>query len=645
MKKFFLFLVMISFTGVIFSQVLFTYGNNPVSKEEFLRAYNKNKTAVTDKDKALRDYLDLYIRFKLKVKAAQELHLDTLVTLKSDLQNFRTQIEESYMNDQDEVDRLLNEAFGRSQKDIHISHMFIPFAKSAVPADTLKTYNAMKLAYKSLSSDHNSFGTVAAQLQQQGLGVTSDDLGFISAFSLPYNFETLVYKLKPSEVSKPYRTISGYHIFQNIEERKAVGKIKAAQILIAVPSGAGSVDKNKAYRLADSIYQAVKAGADFGEMAKAMSNDKMTYMSGGTLPEFGVGKYDAIFESKAFSLQKNGDITFPFETSFGYHIIKRMSVSRVPSDKNDASFMYALKQQVLSDDRISIAKAKFLKQVLSRTGYKKNMSINEQSLWILTDSFVVANKKISVGNLDAKSTLHSFNKGIVKVGDWLQFAHDYKSNSGLYKGESNKVLMEKYIALTANEYYRKRLEEFDPNFRYQMQEFKEGNLLFEIMERNVWSKASADSIGLQNYYTEHKTKYTWNVSADAILFSAANQNVASNAIKSLNSGQSWKSVMDTYPAQLQTDSGRYELSQIPLPKNETVKEGLISNPVLNDADGTASFVKILKLYPANQQRKFEEARGLVINDYQGFIEERWIKILRLAYPVRINEAVFSSVIR
>ena len=192
MKKFFLILIFSCSSLVIFSQTLFTYGGAPVTKDEFLRAYNKNKTTVTDKEKAFREYLDLYVRFKLKVKAAQDMHLDTLLTLKSDVQNFRSQIEDSYMDDQEEVTALVNEAFVRSQKDIHISHMFISFSKVQTPADTLKVFKAVQLAYNSLSKAHNSFGTVAAQLQQQGIAASSEDIGFITALSIPYDFENIV---------------------------------------------------------------------------------------------------------------------------------------------------------------------------------------------------------------------------------------------------------------------------------------------------------------------------------------------------------------------------------------------------------------------------------------------------------------------
>ena len=640
--KLFIFLILSCIGGALYSQTLFTYGSNAVNKDEFLRAYNKNKTTVSDKAKALREYLDLYIKFKLKVKAAHVIRLDTLASLKTDLQNFRGQIEESYMDDQSEVNGLIDEAFIRSQKDIRVAHLFIPAGKSTIPADTLKIFQAMQKGYKDIINDHESFGIVATELVQQGIAATSDDLGFITVFSLPYEFENIVYKLKPGQFSKPYRTKNGYHIFKNLEERKAVGKLKAAQILIALPEDASKVDLDKANKLADSIYKALKNGADFSEMAKNISNDKMTYMSGGIIPEFGTGKYEPAFEDRAFSLMKNGDLTAPFRTQFGYHIIKRLERTPVPLTKDDAGFMYALKQQVQGDPRISIAKTKFLKQVFQRTGYKKNSLVNESALWELTDSFTMSNKKIIIGKLDENTILHTYHNSVVKVGDWLQFVREYKMNAGLYKGESNEALMEKYIALTANEYYRKNLQDFDPEFRYQIQEFKDGNMLFEIMERNVWTKASADEEGLKNYYQQHKNKYIWNESADAILFSAANENIAKEASKQLKNSQNWRAAIDN-SGQLQTDSGRYELTQIPVAAKIIISEGLVTNPIVNAADGTASFVKIIHLYPGNQQRSFEEARGLVINDYQGFIEEKWISQLKQQYPVKINEALFKSI--
>ncbi|HUS01434.1 MAG TPA: hypothetical protein VMY77_06895, partial [Chitinophagaceae bacterium] len=208
----------------------------------------------------------------------------------------------------------------------------------------------------------------------------------------------------------------------------------------------------------------------------------------------------------------------------------------------------------------------------------------------------------------------------------------------------NQEIMDKFISKIALDNYKKRLPDLNPEFKYQLQEFKDGNMLFEVMERNIWTMASNDSTGLKKYYDQHKTKYTWNESADAILLSTANEKVAVNIIEQMKKGKSWKQVVEESGGQVQSDSGRYELTQIPAKPNTKFTEGMITSPLVNQNDETTTIVKILKMYTANQQRNFEEARGLVINDYQTFLEEKWIEQLKKKYPVKINERVFQSLL-
>lgn len=639
MKKFLLIAFLSLITSAIFSQTLFTYGSQAVSKQEFLRAYNKNNTGATNKNSALRDYLDLYIKFKLKVKAALDQHLDTLSNINTDLQNFRSQIEEGYLTDEKQVNILITEAFNRSQKDIHVIHLFIPFDKSTF--DTLKLHKAAQDAYDALIKNV-SFEDVTAELKNKSINASWADIGFITVFNIPYEFENIVYQLQPGAISKPYRSVNGYHFFKNIEERKAAGKIKVAQILIAVPPGADNIQRDKAKKIADSVYKNLRQGASFSDMAKAVSNDRNTYMSGGVMPEFSVGKYDPVFESKAFALQKDSDVSVPFQTSFGYHILKRLGQTPVPSDKNNTEYLAALKLLVQQDSRVLSAKEKFLKDVLKTLGYKKNAAVNENNLWSITDSFITANKQIITTNLNQKTLLFSFNSKNITVADWLKFAKNYKNNQALYKGESNQEIMQKFVSTTALDIYRENLENYNADFKYQLQEFKDGNMLFEIMERNVWSKASADSAGLLKYFNQNKTKYFWKKSADVILVSCANEKIANSAAQQLRSGKDWHLLSEDNASQIQTDSGRYELTQIPVKSNVNLIPDVITDPLVNEADGTASFVKVLAVFSADQPRTFEEARGLVINDYQNILEEKWIDQLKKKYPVKIDEKVFKS---
>ena len=643
MKQFLLLLITGLSVTTGFSQALFTYGSNEVNKEEFLRAYNKNKTEVIDKEKSLREYLDLYSKFKLKVKAAKESKLDTLDQLKYDVQNFRSQVEESYLHDENAVNFLVDEAFQRSQKDIHLLHFYITINNKMAPADTLKARKAINELREELLKGKMSYDEIVDEISEEIMPVKGKDLGFVSAFTIPYEIENLIYNLKPGAVSRVFRTKSALHVFKNSEERKSAGKWKIAQILFAIPPDVTGPKLKEIENLADSVYGLLKAGANFSELVKKYSDDRITYLNGGEMPEFGTGKYELPFEKAVFALEKDSDFSKPIFTGFGFHIIKRLSQQPTPADKKDDAFMASLKQQVLQDSRVNIAKDVFMKRVMLQTGFKKNAAIKEAQLFSLADS-VTVNK--TVGNFPVnKSTIFSFSKLNVTVSDWLNFVKDYKLNADVYKGEDNKALMEKYISTTAMEYYRKNLETYNDDFKYQMQEFKEGNMLFEIMERNVWSKAANDNEGLKKFYAANKSNYLWGESATVYLFNCNNLKIAEAAIDSLKLGVNWKRMADNSEGNIQADSARYELAQLQLPDGTVAKEGLISVPTSHSGDNTVSFIKILKIFPAAQQRSFEEARGLVINDYQNYLEQKWMEELKMKYPIKINEAVFKSIIK
>jgi peptidyl-prolyl cis-trans isomerase SurA len=310
----------------------------------------------------------------------------------------------------------MDEAFARSQKDIHVVDLFV---EAPAGTDTVKYSKAINEVSQALKSN-KSIKETLEKVNTNGVNVVANDFGFITVFTLPYEFENIVYGLKPVQSSAPYRTKKGWHIFKNIEERHAVGKIKLAQILLTAP--AGFIDERaKTKRLADSIYNELKHGADFGAMAKEFSNDRATYFNGGEMPEFGVAKYNPAFEKAAFSLTKDNEISQPFETEFGFHIIKRIAATPVPSSKNEEAFMYNLKQEVLKDSRIESTKQQFIKEILPKIGYKK-IEINEPDLWEISDSSLMANKNITSVNLNEKTILLSYNDhSKIKVSDWILF--------------------------------------------------------------------------------------------------------------------------------------------------------------------------------------------------------------------------------
>jgi peptidyl-prolyl cis-trans isomerase SurA len=640
MKYFYAALIALLLTPALFAQTLFSYGADAVGKDEFLRAFNKNKNPDEEKDKptSLKEYLELYIRFKLKVKAATALRLDTLPNLKADVSNFRNQVQESYMNDEKGVASLVAEAYERSQKDLHVLHFFVPTDAKGADNGAASIENL----YNELKGGKTDYLDKSGKMVANYGGTRSRDLGFVTAFLLPYQYENIIYGLQPGGVSKPFQAKNGWHVFKVTEERKSAGKWRIAQILLAFPPEGVEYDKAAYAAKADSIYDELKKGADFATMARELSQDKLTYLNGGEMPEFGTGKFEAGFESAVFKLGKDGEIGRPFATQLGYHIVKRLGHSPTPMGKNDAALAYEVKQKVLQDERVSNARAQFVKDVIKKVGYKRNPAVTDAQLFRYADSMtpqktVADTKKTPISG----KPIFTVGKTLVKGSDWLNFVYDYKS-SELYKEEKNSELLAKYAEATALEYYKKNLEQYNNEFKYQMLEFKEGNMLFEIMERNVWNRAAADSNGLKKLYSSNKQQYLWPASADILIFNCNNLQTAKNAAAQLQAGTHWKVIADSSNATIQADSARYEQMQIPVAEGTAITAGLLSEPLVNPTDGTATFVKVIRTHPQGQQRSFEEAKGLVINDYQAYLEEQWIDGLKKKYPVKVNEAVFKS---
>lgn len=633
-------LILMAATGN--AQVLFTYGGKPVTKNEFLKAYSKNNSESKPTDKSYRDYLELYVRFKLKVQAAMDRKLDTLANQQAELHSFRSQVIDSYVRDEASINELVTESIIRSKKDIHLAHIFVAIRKEATEEEVKKAQEKIKAAWDRLQKG-NDFGKVAAEFSEDpAVAENKGDIGYITALVLPYELENVAYATPVGKYSAPVRSKAGFHIFRNLGEREGWGRMKAAQILLSFPQNATGEQKKEIKDRADSIYTILTKGSDFKILAGQFSNDNLSWQAGGEMMEFGIGQYDVAFENAAFAIKKDGDISEPVLTSYGYHIIKRLQNKPAVADTTNAQLRDEYKQRIIQSDRMQVSQKMLLKKVLQTTGFKKN-AINEQHLFVIADS-ILQNKRFPVfADINAKTPLFSFTKKTVTVKDFQNNLETIRSHANMKAGKTNQQLFEEFIEVSAFDYYRQHLEEYNKEFAFQLNEFKEGNLLFEVMQRKIWDPASTDSAGLKNYYAAHKSKYWWESSADAIILTATNDKASEEyRTKMKENYKDWQKYINTSSGHLQADSGRFELSQIPVVDKTNFTEGLITANVRNENDNTVAFAYIVKLYPNREVRGFADARGFVINDYQVELEDKWIAELKKKYPVKINESAFNS---
>lgn len=636
-------LLTLLFATSLSAQTLFTYGGKSVSVNEYLKAFNKVYPApVSDKAKKMREYLDLYINSKLKIQEAMNRGYDSLPSFIEEYTALRNQVIENYMNDAESLNALVNEAFDRSQKDIKAQHIFIPYTTNGNFSDSSVVKLKIQEAYMELQSG-KKFDDVALKFSADPAVVSNKGhLGYITVFSLPYQFENVIYNLSPGKYSTPYRSNSGYHIFKNIEQRKAVGRIKISQILLAVPPGSDETAKKTIAARADSIYNRLQKGDDFGKLAGLLSNDVVSSASNGVVPEFGVGTYDPVFEAAAFSLSTDGAISKPFLTGHGYHIIKRMSLVPSSTLKNKKSLDF-IRSLVEKDGRINVAKERLYNKIIAKAGYKQ-FNVDQGMLQMFLDSVLASRPPSLVNPVNKSTALFSIGGSTKVVNDFINYsiANRYKTDGTGLKPFNQ--LNDDFKRTSVMEYYRAHLEEFNEDFNAQMKELKDGNLFFDIMMKEIWSIAQSDTTGQRAFYENNKTKYKWNYSADAVIFYCGDDATAKTFRDMLVKDKSkWREALEGFSDKITSDSARFEIDKIPGAQKATAIAGTITNIAKNKDDNSASFALIFKIYPTTAPKSFADARGDVVSDFQDDMDKKWIAQLKKKYPVKVNEDVLKSI--
>jgi peptidyl-prolyl cis-trans isomerase SurA len=621
------------------TQTLFTYGTKNVSKDEFLKAFNKNPDTTGTREEKIKEYLGMYVNFKLKIQAAKDEKLNLEESYKTEADNFRSQLAENYINDQANINGLIKEAFERSKKDILIAQVFVEVKPGS---DTTQAYNRIKQAYAALQSGKD-FGEVASSYStDEGVKNAKGQIGYITVFTLPYEVECIVYSLKAASYSNIYRSGAGYHIFQNVSERPAVGKRKIQQLLLATPPGASDDDRKTTAQLADSVYNLLLKGASFENMiqqfgAPTTNSDETNSM------EVGVGQYSRDFENQVFSLQKAGDVSKPFATPYGYNIIKLIEIKPVVTDENDVINRAHLQEMIEKDERLSIAKDALVEKWMKQTKYTP-ATYNTKDIWAYTDSSLKKGKAVSLyKNITPQTALFSFAKQKVTVNDWIQYNLQGSEANGAPVNSDYSAAMKQFTKTSCGNYFRSHIEDYYPPIALQVQEFNEANLLFAVMDKHVWSKAAQDSVGLKNYYEQHKQQYTWQPGVSALVVSSGSKDIIDSiALQLKNNAGAWRTIVSKYNNTAVADSSRFESGQLPVKQEVPMQKGFISQPELNDAGDAYTLVYVFDVYKNVEPRSFDDARGLVINDYQQVLEQKWITELKKKYPVKVNDEVAKN---
>ena len=263
----------------------------------------------------------------------------------------------------------------------------------------------------------------------------------------------------------------------------------------------------------------------------------------------------------------------------------------------------------------------------------------------MTDSVLDLKPMTEAGKkIVATTPMFKIGESVYDATNWVNYANTYRYKQDGTGAKPYEQVKEEFLQFSLYNYYRDHLEEFNEEFRNQMMEFKDGNIFFEIMQQEIWNKAQTDTAALLSLYENNKKSYTWNQCADAVLFFCSDETTAKKVYDEVKKKPAdWRKAADQYSEKVIIDSSRYEWSQIPNLFKMIPKPGMITSPLVNTNDNTASFAYIIQSYSQPMQRTFMEAKGLVINDYQTILENQWTEALKKKYPVVIDQKVLNDI--
>ena len=632
------------FAGIIFTSEaqnkntpLLKINETQYSIDEFNYIFNKNNS-ISKEPVSKKEYLNLFVNYKLKVTEAVAQGLDTMPNFKKELSYYRNELSKPYLMDKKATEEIAKEAYERMLEDVDVSHILIRLPKNPFPADTLKAYKKIREIREKIVNGADFESLAIEYSQDPSVKANKGRLGFISVFQTVYPFETAAYNTPVGEISPIVRTSFGYHILKVNDKRKSRGEIKVAHIMLVVPRDAAAQKQEELKNRIDSIYQLLQNGADFKQLAKKYSDDKNSAEKGGELNWFGTGRMIAEFADAAFAIPNNDEYSKPVRTRVGWHIIFKID-QRGVKPYNEVKEDIATK--ISNSERSLSGKTATIKRLKKENNFKADSS----TIDFLKTTFSTA----GITNMEFYTKLGGYKNPLCSIADTTLLLADfseYLKKDRTFKAGSSPLVLDSKLTDFFNDklidYEKAHLEEKYPEFRFLMNEYYDGLLIFDISQKEIWNKASTDSIGLHKFFENNKDKYFTPEKFNGSIFFCKNRNTLKSItgfIKDSVTIQDVDSLKSILSKTFVYESGEYVKGDDPL--YDAVLWSVKPNSKINYPEKftkTCYFGNFTKRTPL----KFNDVKGLIIADYQTFIEQEWIDKLKEKYKPEVNYGVLKK---
>ena len=599
--------------------------DQPISSEEFLYAFKKNRannTPVTED--SLFNYLEQYLNFKLKVLEAEKIGLDTTQKFLSEFNTYTREIQKPYLQNPKQENDLIVEAYERLQWEIRAAHILVRIPKSNLPKDTLEAYNQIQSIRNQILQGAD-FGEMAKKNSQDGSASVGGDLGYFTGFSMVYPFESAAFQTEKGKVSEIVRSQFGYHLVKVLDRRRARGRVKTSHIFI----NASNKSDTRAKQLIQKAYDSLQNGGDWRAICATYSEDSRSRLSGGTLPFYGVGQFPEPLLDAAFELKEPSQYSKPIKSNFGWHILKL-------EEKEPIKSLSELKPDIINKIRRSgrnrLDKEGLIRKLKTENGFR----LNKQQL----DAIITNFTRAGINDVNSPdNTLFQIGDVHRTVNDFILFVKARANPKGIYSEQEAWQLYQEFENDQIVSYEESLIPQKYPDHQHLLNEYRSGLLLFEIMEEEVWNKALSDSLGLQNFFDKNRKKYWRNEVANVYEITSEDENI----LNEISSTDNISTSIESLRLELEKLLGKQRYELLKIAKNRYEQDDLPifaqnswkSTTLITDTHNLKIYW-IEEIIPAGYQ-ELSEIKGLVISDYQDFLEEEWVEKLRKNSKIKVNK--------
>lgn len=635
MKRFFvLFLaVMIGSVSAQWREVvLLEVEGDSVTAGEFATVYNKNRNIGQEIDpKTPEEYLGLYLNFKLKVLDAKHIGYDTLPSVVNEFKSYRNQLAKPYLMDKRTDEKLVYEAYERSKNDVRASHIMVSVDENASPADTLAAFRKIERIRKQLASDNSNFSELAQKHSDDEYSAQRDgDLGYFNVFDMVYPFENAAYRTNVGDASSIVRSRFGYHIVMPTDKRIARGTAEVAHIMTIANEKSTPEQRKTAKARIDEVYSKLKSGERFDDLARRYSEDKNSASKGGVLNAFGINDMVPVFEEAAFSLMRAGDVTEPIETPYGFHIIKMIERSQI---KPFEEVEQEMNQKVQRDERSNLTHKNAVKKLKNEYAFKQNDNNLTRFIKQLPKTFI---KGYTVPDQLRDAPLFELDG---KVFGQRAFAEYLSNNFRNLQGDNIEGIgyahFDAWVEREVMNYENSKLEDKYPEFRYLVEEYRNGILLFEMLEDKIWKPSMTDTVGLTAFFEKNRDQYMMPERAEVDVYTISTKKWAKKMEKALKKGKSTEKIeakAAKKDALAITNSSRL----VTRGENKLLDESWGETGVYRYINEDDAYVLMhVKAVNPKRRKELEESWGAASADYQTQLEHRWVKDLRETFSYTI----------